>query len=223
MKQIKITCQANALIPLADLTELQGNLKSLSRDNFMKLSNEIIKDGFSFAVHVWKNEGKTYILDGHQRIKTIREMVKSKEYYCHEIPVVLVEAENYKAAKRKVLAAASQYGKTEETGLLEFMQDMDLTPEELSSRFDFADLDILNFIESNFEEFKEVKDDSQGTTIGEENSQNMNVSGVRMVQLFLNEDNFAEFTSIVNKLALKFQTANLTETILRTIREVHKS
>jgi hypothetical protein len=149
-KKIQIACQGATTLGLGEFTEFQGELKSLSKKEYQALRNQIEKQGFSFTVHVWQNGGKNYILDGHQRLRTIKTMV-SEGWECPPLPVSLVSADSYEQAKRKLLSAASQYGKMESDGLLAYIQDMNTDAEELLSNFRFGDLDINKFIESNFD------------------------------------------------------------------------
>ena len=48
MNTIKITCKTNDSLNLADMTELQGGLKSRTDIDYDKIKLSIIKFGFSF-------------------------------------------------------------------------------------------------------------------------------------------------------------------------------
>ncbi len=76
INQIKIAVRGAGTLPLDEFTEFQGELKSLSKLAYESLKNEIIENGFSFTIHIWINDGKNYILDGHQRLRTVKKMVK---------------------------------------------------------------------------------------------------------------------------------------------------
>lgn len=163
MKKIKISAETKDYLPLEQLTELQGELKSLSEKNFIKLALSIEMWGFMAAVHVWKSpDGTNYILDGTQRTRTTRKMVATGEFECPPIPVVFVPATDINEAKRKVLAMASQYGKVEDQGLYEFSESMNLEPAELFQRYNFPEISEIKFMENfygdAFEEVEEVKD-----------------------------------------------------------------
>lgn len=120
---IKIACQGAAALDLSEFTEFQGDLKSLSKADYSALKKQIIEQGFSFTVHVWRDRGYNHILDGHQRLRTVRKMVAEEGWECPSIPVSYVEADSYEQAKKKLLGAASQYGKITSAGLYEFMSD----------------------------------------------------------------------------------------------------
>jgi len=130
METIKVTVNTKERLAIHLLDNLQGSLKLLSDTNYNKLKNEILKDGFSFVVHVYEDNesAKIYIIDGHQRIETLRKM-KIEGYIIPEIPIAFVQADNLDHAKRKVLAAASQYGSLNQNGagrVLRSIADMDL-------------------------------------------------------------------------------------------------
>ena len=55
MKQIEIACKAAATLPLDKLSIIQGDLKSLSDINSLKLKNSILKYGFSAPIFIWES------------------------------------------------------------------------------------------------------------------------------------------------------------------------
>lgn len=162
MKQIKIQCHTGNSLPLDAFIEFQGDLKELSKENYQKLKKEIEKTGFAFAPHVWKSKKNNkiafYLIDGHQRIRTLRQMVK-EGYECGEIPVVIVEAGSMKEAKRRVLQGTSQYGKMTDDGLYEFVSLSEIDFEDALYSFRLADIDINHFQKKYFENNNENIDD----------------------------------------------------------------
>lgn len=148
--EIRVTCEGAALERLADLFELQGELKSLSEENYGRLKREIIQRGFSFPVATWRDsDGKLWILDGHQRTRVLRQL-ENDGWQIPSVPVVYVEAASLEEAKGKLLAAASQYGKLEEQGLYQFMSQGSIDLNELVDRFTFPDIDVPHFEASYF-------------------------------------------------------------------------
>lgn len=133
--EVKFKVKAHINIPVDQLKPFQGELKKLSEENFNKLRNEIIEDGFNFAPHVWKTDGGYFILDGHQRIYVLSQL-KKQGYQVGDVPCNIVEADSIEDAKRKVLQAVSQYGKLTNEGYLEFTHDLDL---------DFTNFDLPDF------------------------------------------------------------------------------
>ena len=142
-KKIKITCSGSRYVPLGDLENFQGNLKTLPGDNFEKLKRLIIKRGFSFPVFVW---GKNKILDGHQRLFVLSHMVESGEYVLEgDIPVCDIEAKTKKEAAEKLLELQGNYGKITQEGLSLFIDDFDVNINEIFEDLEITDLEISTF------------------------------------------------------------------------------
>lgn len=158
MKAIEITCRGATTAEISDLEPFQGNLKDLSKENFEKLKKEIIELGFSEPISVWENKGKKFILNGHQRVRTLIQM-KNDGYKVPKIPINLVDAEDYKKAKKKVLALTSQYGEMTDQGLYEFLEECELDPKEIKEEMRFPEIDFEQFMENFYEEPKHGKAD----------------------------------------------------------------
>jgi DNA modification methylase len=138
-----------------ELVEFQGNLKSLSQQNYERLKRSILDLGFSDPFNVWKDpkDGLWKVLSGTQRLRTIKKMI-SEGYKCETVPCNLVEAKDKKEAKRKLLAAAATYGSLESQGLYEFMTEAEIELDELVQDFNFPEIDFPDFQEEFFTDTK---------------------------------------------------------------------
>lgn len=145
MPTIEIACKSATELPLQDLTEFQGELKSLSKVDYKRLRKQIIELGFSASIHVWQNDGKNYILDGHQRVRTLRNMAENENYDVPPLPVTLVDADSYKQAKLKLLGMTSQYGRVEGQGLYEYLVEGDIDIQEVIDGYRLPEIDIPKF------------------------------------------------------------------------------
>lgn len=141
MEAIKISCKASKTIPLNDLIPLEGDLKSLSKEDFQKLRASIIRYGISYPFFVWPNGGKAYLLDGHQRDRVLREM-RDEGFTVPRLPVDFIEAKDEKEAKEKILLLSSQYGKMTESSLIEFIESGDLELGNLKEIIDFPEVNL---------------------------------------------------------------------------------
>jgi site-specific DNA-methyltransferase (adenine-specific) len=138
---IKIKCNAENTLELAELTEFQGGLKQRTDIDYDKIKLSICKYGFSFPFFVWKNGSKNYLLDGHGRFATLCKMQKDG-YTIPPLPVVYVSCKDKKEAKEKLLRLNSQYGKMTKESVLEFCSDIELNFDEIAlpdSVIDFTD------------------------------------------------------------------------------------
>ncbi len=145
-RTIRIDCDVRDHLPLDQLEPFQGELKSLSKEDYDRLRREIIEHGFAFPVHVWRSpENVHFILGGHQRVRVLKELRQSEGFEIPPIPVVMVKAATFALAKRRVLQDASQYGKVEGQGLYQFMNEISLDPGELAMSFRLPELNMPSF------------------------------------------------------------------------------
>ena len=148
METIIIECFGSGDLPLSLMTPLQGDLKTLSDENYSRLKTEILTDGYSFPIAVYEcvEDGKIYILDGHQRYETLSRM-RDEGYSIPQIPVNLVNARSLDHAKKKLLGAASQYGVFNQDGANNFIGSIYGMSEDIfKSSFSMPNID-LNLIE----------------------------------------------------------------------------
>ena len=119
VKTVEIKCKGFTDIALSNLFHFQGDLKSLSDENYEKLKNQILELGFSEPVSVWINKDKHYLLNGHQRCETLKRM-ENEGYKIPSVPINIVEADDLKQAKLKVLSWTSTFGIMSNAGLKDF-------------------------------------------------------------------------------------------------------
>jgi hypothetical protein len=162
IKTISIKCESNDLKNIAELTELQGNLKERNDVDFDKIKLSIIKYGFSFPFFYTPLDGKNYILDGHGRFNTLCKMQKDG-YIIPDLPCVRVDCKDMKEAKQKLLRLNSQYGKMTKESVLEFAEDIDLNFDEIALPDSVIDFTDDSEAVEDFPELKEGDRDTQCT------------------------------------------------------------
>src|SRR5499427_10274135 len=143
---INVRCEAAVNIHLADLTQLQGDLKELSEGNFNKLKTSILKHGITFPFFVWQNQSVNYILDGTQRDRVLKRMIE-EGYQVPPLPCALIQAKDRKEAAEKILLISSQYGRITDEGLYEFLSTNDIDFGELEPLLELPALDLDDFKE----------------------------------------------------------------------------
>lgn len=146
MKAIKVACEGVEAIDIAKMKELQGDLKSLSTENYAMLKKEMLDTGFAFPIHLWldKSTGTRWIVGGHQRKRTLESM-RQEGYKVPPVPVVYVHAKDIKEARRRVLQDIAQYGQVEHEGLYEFMTEAAIAPGDLAASFKIPEIDMPAF------------------------------------------------------------------------------
>ena len=141
-KELVVTVHNPNNLPTIDyhnLSILQGDLKSLSKENKAKLCKSILTHGFFIPVFLWLSEGVHYILDATQRYHALEELEK-QGYSIPDLPYIEIEASSKKDAALKLLQITSRYGTVnEETSFfkdfdigLEFMEEIEIPELELS-------------------------------------------------------------------------------------------
>lgn len=129
-KAVSIACSGTESVGLEELEGIQGELKTLSKDNHLKLRNTILHNGFSAPIFIWKSKDTKYILDGHQRVKVLGQLRKDG-YTIPPLPIVYIEAKTKKEAITKLLSIASQYGNVNKGHAEDLIMDLGVDPDKL--------------------------------------------------------------------------------------------
>jgi hypothetical protein len=143
-QQIAITCSGSGWANINDLLSFQDELKLLPAKLYTKLKNSILRYGFSAPIFVWKNMNK--ILDGHQRVLTIKKMLSEGfNLDNNKLPIVDIEAKDEKEAKKKVLLFVSQYGQTTEQRLYDYLGLNELEFSDMKDEIEIPNIDMERF------------------------------------------------------------------------------
>jgi hypothetical protein len=121
--QIKIA-EALKDLPTIDyrnISELQGELKTLTEDNYSRLRKSIEVFGLIAPLFVWKHAARCYAIDCHQRLRVL----KKENAQPYELPYIKIDAESKREAKEKLLVISSQYGTITQRGYNNFVGEMD--------------------------------------------------------------------------------------------------
>lgn len=172
MGYLRIACEGAGLVELDALVPTQGELKSLSTENYARLRKEIEETGFAFPFHVWRNAGVLNLIGGHQRLRVLKQM-KQDGWHIPLLPAVWVTATDLREAMRRVLQDVSQYGRIENQGLYEFMTENEIPIDELISQYRLPD---INYEDFSAEYFKDTNPSGDGSgEAGEEGAYSMKV------------------------------------------------
>lgn len=142
-KTIRITCKGAAMLAIGRLRPLQGDLKTLSDEDYGKLKTAIARHGFSFPELVWKNRNIYWIVDGHQRVKTVlRMMEEGWRLPQGSLPIDFTEASNKKEAYEKILLGTSQYGHYNEESIAAFINLSKMNFDALKLKIDLPQINL---------------------------------------------------------------------------------
>ena len=139
----KIKVKVDKSIPMMDIDEMQdfqGDLKTLSHEAMEKLQRSILEKGFRIPVFIWKKN----ILDGHQRMTAVKELLRTGVYELKDnaLPYIEIQADDERDAKEMLLAISSSYGKMTEEGLTQFMELAEIEWEDIADIVDFPDINL---------------------------------------------------------------------------------
>lgn len=152
-KLIRIECDPKLLLPIDCLHGIQGNLKSMDKDDFLKLERSFFKDGVDFPFTVWNEfrgqpcKPKWWLVDGHGRVLVLNETLKRGGCRLEGglVPCTETFAKNIKAAREKVLRSSSTYHKIQREGLHQFMVENGFTMQELRAVGSFDTIQFNDF------------------------------------------------------------------------------
>jgi hypothetical protein len=141
------------------LVEFQGELKTLTRENYDKMVKSFNDWGFFVPLFIWNHDGVWKINDGHQRVRVL----KQEEATPHELPYVEIAAADEIEAKKKLLVISSQFGTVTQEGLDSFSFDIPEDWLKTSVKFDgIYDLEPANDPEAEWEGMPEYKSEDAG-------------------------------------------------------------
>lgn len=140
---LEIKCEGTFTVSLDDITELQGNLKDLTEENYVRLRNSMTKYGFSFPLFIWESpEGTKFIVDAHQRVRTLRKM-RSEGFDIPQLPAVRIQAKDRVEAKKKLLLLNSRYGTITREGFDEFIDEVGFeVPDDIEDLLVIPEIEI---------------------------------------------------------------------------------
>lgn len=197
------------MVPLKELLEFQGDLKEIDEPTLITFANQIIRNAFSEPLACWKNKGKTWILDGHQRLAAVKYMVEKMGYEEPKaLPVSYSEAKTKSEAKDMLLGNVSQYGQIDDDGLGEFLAGSDIGLDELQNEYKFAGFNLPKFVEGWKPEEPENKLD-----IPEESQK----SKIKTVQLFFDIPTANEMAQMLDKIKERHGLDSITSAILHCV------
>lgn len=150
-----------------DMKEFQrlengDELKTLSDDHYEKFKENILENGIFVPFQIWKHNGENYIIDGHQRWKTLRRM-RGEGFEIPEVPVSIVEADTMEEAKQKLIYQNTTYGKMNEDRLKRIALESKLQVKEILANYVNPIIDnkkILKDIDKIIEKAKETINDT---------------------------------------------------------------
>ena len=157
--KIDVKIKGLETIDIDEAAHFQQELKIITPEEIKKLKTSILKYGYRFPLFLWRSGGKTkksWLIDGHQRIKALKEL-REEGYEVPGIPYVEIPARTRNQAKEILLVATSRYGKTTIKGFDSFIEGLDL--DNLVSMVSFPEIKVEDI---KMPEFAPVGIEEQG-------------------------------------------------------------
>jgi hypothetical protein len=151
-KNIETRRQTLKLIPWNELKNYDSNsLKESGTRDISKLKKAILNSKFSFPFYTWNN----YIIDGAGRMIALLELEK-EGYKISDLPIIEIQAENKREAKKLVLETSSDHGTVTRESYEDFVNDLDLSELELEEiNFDLFDVNY------NLQEYDSLSEEEE--------------------------------------------------------------
>ncbi|VVC76018.1 hypothetical protein AQUSIP_13190 [Aquicella siphonis] len=149
MKEIKNLIKRQELLDWRKLKPFQPqNLKVLTKENYDRLRNSLLKNNFIAGFHVWAETdgtGKTeyWILDGHHRKYVLDDLAREGYTLPATLPCSIVDVSDKKQAIEFLLTYSSEYAHPDPLGVSEFIHTNDLDFDTLAGFIDLRGVDIL--------------------------------------------------------------------------------
>lgn len=242
-KVVRVTCDTKLRIPLDELHGLQGKLKTAPTESYNRFRKLVLKRGVNFSFHVWKEivpvlsvtkvdrakksltmKGerpavKWWIIDGHLRKMLLTKLRDEEGYEVPPLPCVEIEATSLKDAKQQVLAASSNFHKTTNEGLYEFMNDAGLVYEDLDA-FELADIDLPAFRMEFFDEPAPAEDGEKKETVTFDAYKN---AAVKQVVLYYAKEEYETMIKALDALMEKWQCEDYSQVVWRLASEANRT
>ncbi|NLW47989.1 MAG: ParB N-terminal domain-containing protein [Firmicutes bacterium] len=149
VKEIKLACTTSDYLDLDQIVPFQGRFKLRTQKDIEILAGYILEQGFSCPFFIWDKDGEYLILDGHGRYLAL-DYLKTQGYSIPKLPVVIVEAEDEKDARLKVLELNNVNGVFSKEVLLDYAKALTIDFSTLHiAGLDFSD--VQNKFEPTFD------------------------------------------------------------------------
>lgn len=225
-KLIRVTCEGAGLVPIEQMTVLQGNLKTLDQDARDRLRKSILTHGITFPFHIWRQKDLCYILDATQRYHVLHDLIR-EGFHVPPLPVAWIHAKDKREAAMKLLAAASQYGQVTNEGLRNFVNTFDLVPRKVVEIHRMPGVDMSAWL-------KQVEQISKQITIkggGGDPSNTKSKTQAEDLQRFLNNDArhlillykldiYDHVVARFDQLKAHYGCENISEAVLKAVEEI---
>ena len=143
--KIPIKCKGSRTVPLSQLQNFQGSLKKLPSSEYRKYKKSILTHGVIDVFKVWRNQDKEFLMDGHQKLLILTDLIKSEKYIVDDLPVSDVFPKDEKEAKQWLLLITSRYGQVTQEGFNNYLKEANITFDNVKLDIELPEIDVDEF------------------------------------------------------------------------------
>lgn len=162
--RLRIDCEGHEILPIDMLEDFQGELKTRSETDVVKILRSIRDYGFSFPFFYVYLDDHRYVLDGHGRLMALL-IFRQLGGDIPKLPACRVDAKDTADAKQKLLRLNSQYGTIDLEELKDFVDGLEVDIGDL--KLPDISIDDLEDIFSGEEKVETEADDEIPETVPE--------------------------------------------------------
>jgi ParB-like chromosome segregation protein Spo0J len=199
------------MVPASDLRPNPRNWRTHPKAQADALRGVLAEVGLADACLARElPDGSLMLIDGHLRAETLGD---------GEVPVLILDVNEDEADK--ILATLDPLAAMADSDAAKF--------EELLHTVNTSSQALQELIAETaaqaglYEDLDKPLSEEGDEPSGEDEADEPPPSGVRMVQLFLDESNIGEFQDACTKLAEEYATENITDTVLEAVRRASAS
>ncbi len=150
--ELHVECEGRELLSLDSLEEFQGEMKTRSESDVVKILRSVRDYGFSFPFFYAHLDDHRYVLDGHGRLLAL-QIFRQLGGEVPRLPACRVDAEDIDDAKQKLLRLNSRYGTIDLEGLKDFVDGLEVDVDDLQ----LPDINIGDILIDDAEEEEELE------------------------------------------------------------------
>lgn len=213
--QIKNRIVGTGEVSYKDLVDFQpDDFKSTTPERMEKLKLSLKTNGITSPFFVWLHDDAHYTLDGHHRLRAIKELAE-EGHEIEKVPVVYIGAKDESEAKKAILLFNSHYADIDKDSLMDFLADIEQDEDEpeIVSFLDLPNIDL----EQDSDTISKVVEDAKGYINKRDAKYQNNV--VRSMVLYYPLEDYSELVRMMNEKLKETGIDNYAELILEMFLE----
>lgn len=128
-----------------------AEFKNISKEQFQKIKDSIVNNGFCESFKVWQDGKTLYCLDGFHRTQALLELEQEGYTVPDLMQADFIDCRNRKEAAKLVLVYSSIYASVSDEGLYKHLHEFELNLDDIKAEIDLPNFNLEYFEDSYFE------------------------------------------------------------------------